>query len=165
MLTPDGKLQLAPTDFIALSARLDRSFKKAQQGKNTLRLISRRERFSHNSWTHNHPSYIKGERNTNYLYMHPWDADKRALHDGQIVQVASQAGAVQIELSVTDDMMPGSVALPHGWGHQRAEGLSTAATTTGVNVNILARDGVGSLEPISGMSQLNGIEVEVAAIA
>jgi formate dehydrogenase len=57
--------------------------------------------------------------------------------------------------------MPGTVALPHGWGHQHANGLSVASRTKGVNVNILAADGPDNLEPISGMAHLTGIPVEV----
>ena len=74
-------------------------------------------------------------------------------------------GEVRVQLAVTDDMMPGAVALCHGWGHQQAEGLRVASRTEGCNVNVLARDGPGSLEPISGMAQLNGIVVEVRASA
>ena len=57
--------------------------------------------------------------------------------------------------------MIGAVALPHGWGHQAAEGLSVAKQTTGVNVNLLTRDGPEQLEYFSGMAQLNGILVDV----
>jgi hypothetical protein len=67
-------------------------------------------------------------------------------------------------LAITDDMMPGAVSLCHGWGHQQVAGLSIARRTEGANVNILATDGLDSLEPVSGMSQLNGIPVEVSAI-
>jgi hypothetical protein len=51
--------------------------------------------------------------------------------------------------------------LPHGWGHQAADGLSVASTTSGANVNLLAADGPAELEYFSGMAKLNGIWVEV----
>ena len=91
-----------------------------------LKLISRRERFTHNSWAHNDPAFIKGKRSTNYLYVHPEDARGRGIADGQMVRVTSATGTVELPASVTDDMMPGSVALPHGWGHAGADGLSVA---------------------------------------
>ena len=70
----------------------------------------------------------------------------------------------ELPASLTDDMMPGSVALPHGWGHRGADGLTVASTTTGANVNVLAADGPDAIEPISGMAQLTGILVDVAPV-
>ena len=57
--------------------------------------------------------------------------------------------------------MPGTVALPHGWGHQSASGLSIASKTEGVNANMLAADGPDTIEPYSGMAQFNGITVQL----
>jgi len=68
---------------------------------------------------------------------------------------------VRLPVSLLEDLMPGVVALPHGWGHQPALGLSVAARTEGVNVNLLAPDGPGNLEGVSGMARLTGIDVEV----
>ncbi|HOW84266.1 MAG TPA: hypothetical protein PK573_17010, partial [Spirochaetota bacterium] len=48
-----------------------------------------------------------------------------------------------------------------GCRHQPALGLSVAARTEGVNVNLLAPDGPGNLEGESGMARLTGIDVEV----
>ena len=62
-------------------------------------------------------------------------------------------------------MMPGTVALPHGWGHQHARGLSVASKTRGVNVNLLAADGPDQIERISGMARLTGIPVDVRPAA
>jgi formate dehydrogenase len=62
-------------------------------------------------------------------------------------------------------MTPGTVALPHGWGHQHATGLSVASRARGVNANLLAADGPTKLEPLSGMAHLTGIPVEVRPAA
>jgi len=59
-----------------------------------------------------------------------------------------------IDMRWCDDLMPGVVALPHGWGHQHARGLSVASRTRGVNVNLLAADGPDRIERISGMAHL-----------
>ena len=50
-----------------------------------------------------------------------------------------------------DDLMPGTVVLPHGWGHQHATGLSVASRARGVNANLLAADGPTKLEPLSAV--------------
>ena len=55
--------------------------------------------------------------------------------------------------------------MPHGWGHQHARGLSVAAKTAGVNVNLLAADGPAGADPVSGMAHLTGIPVEVTPAA
>lgn len=164
LLTPDGKLNLAPPDLLALAGRLEASYERALATRDSLRLISKRERFSHNTWTHNHPSYVKGERCTNYLYMNPQDGGVRGVRDGDWVRVSTAQGAVELPVRLTPDLMPGAVALPHGWGHRRADALSVARLAAGVNVNELAPDGAASLEPLSGMSPLNGLVVEVVKV-
>ena len=66
-----------------------------------------------------------------------------------------------VPVLVTDDMTPGVVALPHGWGHRG--GWQRANAAGGVNVNELASAAPESLERLAGMSNLNGIPVEVEA--
>ncbi len=164
VVTADGKVRLAPEDLVALAReRLPAIFAEEQARARRLKLVTRRERFTHNSWAHNDPAFVKGARSTNYLYLHPDDARARGIADGQMVRVASATGAVDVPARLTDDLMPGSVALPHGWGHAGADGLTVASRTTGANANVLAADGPDAIEPISGMAQLTGIVVEVTA--
>ena len=75
--------------------------------------------------------------------------------------MTSDAGSVRVPVHWLSDLQPGTVALPHGWGHQHAAGLSVARKTSGVNANLLAADGPDRIEPVSGMAQLTGILVEV----
>ncbi|MBA3289629.1 MAG: hypothetical protein H0U21_16735 [Acidimicrobiia bacterium] len=63
-------------------------------------------------------------------------------------------------IEVTDDIRPGVVSLPHGWGHgQPGTRLRVAAERSGVNSNVLTDD--EALDPLSGTSVLNGIPVSV----
>lgn len=162
----DGKIQLAPEPFVneALS-RLETSFADKQRSRDAFMLITKRERFSHNSWSHNHEKYITKDRQTNYLYIHPADAAAYNLADHETVRVSSAAGAVVVPVKFDDDMMRRAVALPHGWGHAGASGLSIASRAAGVNANILASDGPHHIEPLSGMAQFNGIEVRIEKVA
>jgi hypothetical protein len=50
------------------------------------------------------------------------------------------------------EMTPGTVALPHGWGHRGGWSLANAAG--GVNVNLLASSEPEDLEPLAGMAFL-----------
>ncbi|MBA4747853.1 MAG: molybdopterin-dependent oxidoreductase [Sphingopyxis sp.] len=102
-----------------------------------LRLIGRRHVRSNNSWLHNSKRLVKGpDRCT--LMIHPDDAAARGIADGDLVEVASRVGRVTVAAEGTDDMMPGGVSLPHGWGHGRAGvGWQTAASHPGVSINDL----------------------------
>lgn len=166
VLTASRKVELAPSALLELAhTRVPATWEQALRTPDALRLITRRERYGHNSWAHNDPSFVKGRRSTNYLYMHPEDAAQRGLSDAALAHVESAAGSLTVPVSITADIMPRAVALPHGWGHQDAAGLSVASKTQGVNANILARDGPEAIEPLSGMAQFNGIEVRVSAAA
>lgn len=163
VLTDDGKVDLAPQEIVSLSQRLEGLFEQELAQADCLKLISKRERYSHNSWTHNIERMVKGDRNTNYVYMHPQDAQKRSLTDGDLAEVETKTAVITLPVRITEDMMPGAVAVPHGWGHKEAEGLSIAKRNPGANVNLLAADGPESVEPISGMAHLTGFIVDVRA--
>ncbi len=161
VVTSNGKVNLAPEPLMQMTARLEADFEKELKTQESLKLITKRAVTTHNSWTHNLERMISRGRDTNYLYMHPLDAESRKLQDMDLVDVESKTAKVRINLKLLDELMPGTVALPHGWGHQEATGLSVASKTKGVNVNILAAAGPENLEPVSGMAHLTGIPVEV----
>ncbi len=127
-----------------------------------LRLIGLRELRSHNSWMHNSPLLMRGGR-AQPLRIHPDDAERHGLEDGGSARLASKSGSVEVPVRVTDEVMPGVVALPHGWGHHGGWRLANAAG--GVNVNVLASADAGDLEPLAGMAFLNGIPVRVEPVA
>jgi formate dehydrogenase len=63
---------------------------------------------------------------------------------------------------VTDEMTPGTVALPHGWGHRG--GWKLANASGGTNVNVLASGAPEDLEKLAGMAFLNGIPVRLEPV-
>jgi anaerobic selenocysteine-containing dehydrogenase len=160
-VTDDGRVHLAPPALLASAATLDAELAREQAPSGRLRLITKRAVHTHNSWTHNAEEFIAGGRDTNYLYVHPSDAARSGLADGDVVDVRSETATVRVPIRLLEDLMPGTVALPHGWGHQHATGLSVASKARGVNANLLAADGPTKLERLSGMAHLTGIPVEV----
>jgi anaerobic selenocysteine-containing dehydrogenase len=75
--------------------------------------------------------------------------------------LVSVAGEIEVPVEVTDEMMPGVVCLPHGFGHDK-EGaqLSVASQYAGACSNVLAP---GPLVDVpSGNAVVNGIPVQVA---
>ena len=159
VLTGDGLVDLAPAALMTQSACLDASFVEERRAKRRLKLIGKRAVTTHNSWTHNHERFIHS--GTNYLYMHPEDAERAGLSDNDLADVVSDTGTVRVPIKIERELTVGTVALPHGWGHQSAKGLGIASKTRGVNVNLLAASGPDRVDGVSGMSQLTGIIVDV----
>ena len=67
-----------------------------------------------------------------------------------------------VEVAATEDMMPGVVSLPHGYGHQ-VDGtrLGHAAKVAGVSINDLTDP---ERLDVSGNAALNGVPVTVTPV-
>ncbi|MBM4267778.1 MAG: molybdopterin dinucleotide-binding protein [Deltaproteobacteria bacterium] len=157
--TPSGKIELAPEYITADLVRLRERLSRKDEG---LVLVSRRHLRSNNSWMHNVEKLVRGrERCT--LLIHPEDASRCRIEDGARALIRSPAGTVEAPVQVSDEMMPGVVSLPHGWGHDLAgTRLGVAQRYAGVNNNILAP---GYLVDVpSGNAVVNGIPVEVTPV-
>jgi anaerobic selenocysteine-containing dehydrogenase len=164
--TPSGTIELAPEVLVAdverlRAAMVERSAAHAGGGDGQMVLIGRRQLRSNNSWMHNVEVLVKGKPRCT-LHVHPNDAQRLGLIDGESAEVTSRTGKVTVPIEVTDAIRPGVVSIPHGWGHD-APGveLSVARRHAGVNSNLLADEEL--LDPVSGTSVLNGIPVEVRA--
>jgi anaerobic selenocysteine-containing dehydrogenase len=124
-------------------------------------LIGRRHQRDNNSWMHNVPRLTKG-RPRHQLLMHPKDLAEHGVSDGARVRVESRVGAVEVEVAATEDVMPGVVSLPHGYGHQgTGDGMGHAARVPGVSINDLTDP---SLLDVSGNAALNGVPVTVTPL-
>lgn len=157
LMTEDKVIQCAHPDFLAELQRFGGSL--GDMRSDMLRLIGRRHVRSNNSWLHNSKRLLKGpERCT--LMIHPDDAVERGLSDGDMAAVESRVNNVEIVVEVTDDVMPGVVSIPHGFGHGReGVGLSVAASKPGVSLNDLTDP--TSFDPLSGNAVLNATPVTV----
>jgi anaerobic selenocysteine-containing dehydrogenase len=158
--TRSGKVELLPRPIAADLPRLRRALDERPAA---LVLVGRRHLRSNNSWLHNIPS-LNGGSNRCTLQVHPDDAARLGLHDGEDARIAAEGGELKVPVEVTDAVRAGVVSLPHGWGHDR-EGarMAVAAATPGVNVNQLL-DG-SRLDPLSGTAVLNGFPVDVTPIS
>ncbi|MCH8499396.1 MAG: molybdopterin oxidoreductase family protein [Marinobacter sp.] len=157
LYTRDGNISLAPRRYLydldRLQARLDAGPDDA------LVLIGRRHVRSNNSWLHNSQRLVKGKDRCT-LIMHPDDAQRLGLKDGVPADVSSEAGTITLAVEVSDDIMPGVVSVPHGWGHHRTgTGQSVASAHPGASINDVLRD--SEVDPLSGVSVLNGQRVTV----
>jgi anaerobic selenocysteine-containing dehydrogenase len=160
--TGDGKVDCRPAFFEeSIAATASQFDELAAEPAGTLRLITKRDRFMHNSWFHNIDKMKRHERARNYLFMHPDDARRLGLRDGAAVRVRSEDGEIELPVKEDEDLMPGVVAATHGWGHDSATGMRVARDRPGVNVNRLLPSGPGSFDPLSNMARMTGIPVEV----
>jgi anaerobic selenocysteine-containing dehydrogenase len=162
LATESGAIELAPSLLVGDVARL-RARLAERSRPDGLLLIGRRHLRSNNSWMHNVHALAKGKERCTLL-VHPDDAARLGLADGAAAVVRSRAGEIRVPVSVTDEMMPGVVSLPHGFGHG-APGvrLRVAVAHAGQSSNDLA-DELG-IDALSGNAILNGIPVEVSPAA
>jgi formate dehydrogenase len=160
----DQKVHLAPEVLLRQAEKLEADFQLELETKDALKLITKRAITTHNSWTHNIEEFVAGDRSTNHLYMHPDDAARAGIEAGALADVSTKTATVRVPVKLLPELMPGTVALPHGWGHQDTK-TTVASKTTGVNVNLLAADGPNELERVSGMAHLTGFLVDVKPAA
>jgi anaerobic selenocysteine-containing dehydrogenase len=157
--TPSGKVELAPEALVADVARLHEALAEPVNGG--MVLVGRRDLRSNNSWMHNLPKLVRGKVRCT-AHVHPGDAQRLGLADGEDAVVRSRTGAIVVPVEVTEDVMPGVVSIPHGWGHDLpGVALGVAGEHAGTNSNVLADELL--LEPLSGTAVLNGIPVELTA--
>ncbi|MFD9135005.1 molybdopterin oxidoreductase family protein [Streptomyces bottropensis] len=155
--TVSGRIELLPRPIADDLPRLRAALRERPD---SLVLIGRRHLRSNNSWLHNIPA-LTGGTNRCTLHLHPEDADRLGIADGDAVRIKGAGGEVTAPVEVTDVVRRGVVSLPHGWGHDRpGTRMRHAAIDPGVNVNQLL-DG-SLLDPLSGNAVLNGIPVELS---
>ncbi|WP_238343029.1 molybdopterin-dependent oxidoreductase [Nocardioides cynanchi] len=156
--TAEHRIDLAPALLVGDLDRLQRWLD--DRPDDALVLIGRRHKQDNNSWFHNSTRLTRG-RARHQLLMHPQDLTERGIDDGALVTVTSRVGSVDVEVAASDDMMPGVVSLPHGYGHQ-VDGtrLRNATKVAGVSINDLTDP---ELLDLSGNAALNGVPVTVAA--
>ncbi len=157
--TPSGKIELAPQLLLDDLARVDADLASATPD---LVVIGRRQLRSNNSWMHNLPVLAKGPYRCTAL-VHPLDAARLGLADGAMAEMRNGARRIEVQVELSDQMMPGVVSVPHGWGHD-LEGtqLSVASERPGANLNALLDENLR--DPLSGNAVLSGVAVEMAAL-
>lgn len=160
LCTSDGKITLMADYIVEDLARLGTD--QSATAKDEFLLIGRRHIRSNNSWMHNSHRLVKGKPRWQLL-MHPDDLAAHQLQDQSQVRIQSRVGEVQTQVMASDEVMPGVVSLPHGWGHKR-DGVSMgiAAEQGGVSCNDLTDDKL--IDQASGNSALNGVPVKVFGV-
>ncbi|MBT9505544.1 molybdopterin-dependent oxidoreductase [Rhodoferax sp.] len=157
--TPSGKIELAPPSLLADMQRPAADLARPAPG---LMIIGRRDVRTNNSWMHNLPVLAKGPFRCTAL-IHPIDAKRLNLQDGAMAHIANGPRSLQAQVQISDEMMPGVVSLPHGWGHNLpGTQLQLAAQRPGANLNALLDDQLR--DPLSGNAVLGGVAITMHAL-
>ncbi|HTM20094.1 MAG TPA: molybdopterin-dependent oxidoreductase [Kofleriaceae bacterium] len=159
----DKRIDLAPRiyqqDLPRLLAWIGRT-----RAADDLVLIGRRQLRSNNSWMHNAQRLMKDGAARCTLLVHPDDAARLRLQDGSRALARSRVGAVEVTVEVSDEIMPGVVSLPHGWGHSRpGTGQRLAAEHPGASLNDLTDE--QHVDALSGTCAFSGVPVTVTPLA
>jgi anaerobic selenocysteine-containing dehydrogenase len=162
--TSDRRIHIAPQRFVDDVPRLRAAMDATPREPGTegsLLLVGRRHLRSNNSWMHNSQRLVKG-REACTLLMHPRDASTRGLATGTRVRLRSRVGEVTVSLEVSDEMAPGVVSLPHGWGHGRqGVELRVARERAGASINDVTDE--ARIDALSGNAAFSGTPVVVTA--
>ena len=157
-----GRVRLCPPEIEAEVDSLVVAEAGDGDGAFPLRMIGLRELRSHNSWMHNSPKLMAGDR-VHRARIHPDDAEAAGIADGERVRIASAHGEIETVALLSDEVIAGTIAVPHGWGHDGGWRVANAAG--GANTNALASSEPDDLERLAGMAHLNGIAVRIAPVA
>ena len=159
--TGDNLIDAAPDFLITDLERLASKANTEQNQEHELLLIGRRHVRSNNSWMHNYHRLVKGKPRWQ-LMMNPLDLEKYELTDESEVTITSRVGEVKTTVVASDELMPGVVSLPHGWGHNK-QGVKMGIATQqeGVNCNELTDEKF--IDALCGNAALNGVPVTVRA--
>ncbi len=79
------------------------------------------------------------------------------------MKVVSRVGEIEVLLQVTDELRPGVVSIPHGFGHGKRKGVGWkhAASLPGASVNDITDPSV--LDALTGNAAFNSVPVRLEA--
>ena len=156
--TPGQRIQLAIREVLEDIQRFKR---EASTPDEDYRLIGRRHVRDNNSWMHNHHRLMKGKSRCQLL-MNPDDVEKEGWKSGMLVTIKSRIGSIEAELEASDEMMPGVVSLPHGYGHGQAGTRGQIANChAGISCNDITDEQY--VDQLSGNAAVNGVSVRLSA--
>lgn len=88
--------------------------------------------------------YLRSREPDPEVEINPQDSEKNGINHGEWVIIESRKGKVKMKANVTEDIMPGVISIPHGWGGE-------------ANCNLLTDDEV--LDPVLGAVICRGLPV------
>jgi anaerobic selenocysteine-containing dehydrogenase len=162
----DGKVHCFPNEFeeAGLFERCESIFSELQdENEGTLKMISMRTTYMHNTWFANMKKFRRGSQSFNPLHMSSHDAERLQLTEGEAVRVFNQYGSIETHVHIDDQLRTGAVAMTHGYGKGRS-GMRIAEQNPGANPNQLVPNTMDTVEPVSNMTWIGAYPVEVESL-
>ena len=157
--TPGRKVPVADSELMAEARRLLAETPAAPPAGYPFRLNNRRRNSGMNSWLNDLPS-LSGRHPANRAEIHPDDAARLGVADGDLLEISSPVGQIQLAALVTDAVRPGSVCIDHGWGSRVFDPAGGGAPAgLGANRNLLVDN--RAVDPLSGTAAFNDAFVAV----
>lgn len=149
--TDDGKIHLAipmVPDMLKKLEIPDEIDPRADEEFPFLLQTGERTNYTANSLIRHH-GWRVSKLPTNYVRMSRQDAERLEVSDGETVRILTDTSAVSIPVLVCDDIYPGNLSIPHGFGMLQRNEETGKLEQIGVNVNELIS--ADHREPFTGI--------------
>jgi len=153
---PDARFTLMPDD---VAAELREAFLHAPEAGFPYRLAVRRHRDVLNSACRALPS-VRSRVPFNLAYMNPADLSREGCSAGDVLEIASDHGAIRAIAAADADLRSGVVSISHGFGSLPDE---TDYLRHGVSTNLLISTDANRAS-INAMPRMSGIPVRVTRL-
>ncbi|MEM9035767.1 MAG: molybdopterin-dependent oxidoreductase [Actinomycetota bacterium] len=116
------------------------------------------------------PFFQTGQRNVEVLrrrnplpkiFLHPADAEREGLTDGEWIDLSTETGTVAGQLSVQESMKEGHVRVPHGWWYPETRGDAALAGAFISSDAVLCPDDDEFLDDEQGIPHFKGFPGKV----
>ncbi len=156
------RIELAPREFVTAMAGLDSNPDPRSDEYPLLLITGERERSKANTrlW---HPPLLARLKAAPFVRLNRSDAERANIGDRDEVVVCTPTGYIRLKARICDDIIPGVISIPHGWGRCFHESGADGDPTWTENVNRLTDD--ATREPLTGMPVYNGIACRVGKAA
>ena len=160
--TPGRTVDIADPELLGEARRLLAEAPVGPPAGYPFHLNNRRRNTGMNSWLNDLPSQAERQP-ANRVEIHPDDAERIGVADGDLVAVSSPVASIELAAAVTDAVRPGSVCVDHGWGSRVFDPAGgEAPLELGANRNLLADN--RSVDPLSGTAAFNDTFVAVVPV-
>ena len=102
---------------------------------------------------------------TPQLYLHPTDASREQLADGDWVRLESATGSVTAQISIQQSMKEGHIRVPHGWWYPETRGQENLAGAFVSSDAVLCSDDDEFLDYEQGVPHFKGFPGRIVKTA
>jgi formate dehydrogenase len=160
LATSSRKIEVAPPEFAAAVIAVPVP-EDTPNGSFTL-ISGERSHFTKNTNLRGVRSLL-AKQAENFVIMNPADAASLSVSDGDMVEVSTATGRIQLKAKYDEDIRPGVVSISHGWGrtiyHPETK---PEPEQQGANVNFLTDD--STLDEFTGMPLYKAIRCSLRKI-